>query len=158
MDKTATLKFIALKDGCSYSKYVTEKYEISECVQDEDCARLLELINDLRQQYGLTPLKIMPKLQELSQLRAEELPLNCSHYRPDGTKWDYLLYLNGLKRNVRAENIAYYFDSADGAYGFWLNSYYHCMNMLNSDARYIGIGHYSNSWNDYWVLLILGDE
>ena len=149
-----TLKFIAYKDGCNYSKYCTREYKIGV---DPECMELLELVNAHRAAYGLDKLSVMPLLSDIAMKRAEELETCFSHWRPNGTKWDTLLAEYGLKRSVRAENLAG-FATAEDAFSFWVNSYYHNVNMLNYQAEYIGIGHYDNGRSNYWILLFLGDE
>ncbi len=153
------LKYIALRSGRNYSKYYTRNYKISSDVYAEPQRQeMLELVNELRRSYGLCELQTMPELSEIAQQRAEECASYYSHWRADGTKWDYLLTLAGLKRNVRAENLAYYYPTAKQALNAWLDDSYHRANLLNPDARYIGIGFYSNGYTNYWAQLFIGEE
>lgn len=150
-----TLKFIAYRDGYTYSRYVTREYTITEGFADSECQWLFDMINDYREQCGLERLAALPTLGEAAQIRAQEAGVYFSHYRPNGTKWDSVLSEYGLYRNVRAENIAG-FTAAQDALRFWKNSYYHNINMLNADAKYLGVGHCDNG--SAWVLLIIGED
>lgn len=153
------LKYVALRSGRNYSKYYTRNYKLNTDVYAEPQRQdMLELVNELRRSYGLCGLEAMPELSAIAQQRAEECASCYSHWRADGTKWDYLLELSGLKRSVRAENLAYYYPTAKQALNAWLNDYYHKANLLNPDARYIGIGFYSNGYSNYWAQLFIGEE
>lgn len=153
------LKYVALRSGRNYSKYYIRNYKLSTDVYAEPQRQdMLELVNELRKSYGLCELETIPELSDIAQQRAEECASYYSHWRADGTKWDYLLGNAGLKRNVRAENLAYYYPTAKQALNAWLDDYYHKANLLNPDARYIGIGYYSNGYSNYWSQLFIGEE
>ena len=118
---------------------------------------MLEAVNAVRAEYGLTALSEMPELSEIAQQRARECASHFSHTRPNGTKWHTLLNEAGLKRSVRAENIAYYYPTAQQALNSWMNDYSHKVNILNAEAVYIGIGYYNDGYNSYWVQIFLGE-
>ncbi len=153
------LKFVALRSGRNYSNYFTRNYKInSDTYAEPQRQDMLELVNELRRSYGLCELQPHTELSDIAQQRAKECASYYSHWRADGTKWDYLLAAAGLKRNVRAENLAYYYTTAKQALNAWLGDYYHKANILNPDARYIGIGFYSNGYSNYWSQLFIGEE
>ena len=159
VSKSCTLKFAAYADGKERSAVVTREYTISSDVYSEPLRQqLFELVNETRAAYGLSPLEEMAQLSDIAQLRAKECGSYFSHWRPNGTKWDSLLAAEGLKRDVRAENIAYYYTTAKAVLNNWLSSSYHRANILNPDAKYIGIGHYDNGCCDYWTQIFIGDE
>lgn len=118
---------------------------------------MLEAVNAVRAEYGLTPLSEMSEISEIAQQRARECASYFSHTRPNGTKWHTLLSEAGLKRSVRAENIAYYYPTAQQALDSWLGDYSHRANILNAEAAYIGIGYYCDGYNSYWVQIFLGE-
>ena len=156
--RDVTLKFASYKKGCSMSRVVTEEYNIGAVYEEKQRQELFELVNELRAEYGIAPLEEMPELSAVAQQRAEECAVYYSHYRTDGTKWDYLLGLAGLRRNVRAENLAYYYPTAKQALNGWLSDPWHTANLLNADARYIGIGYYEENGTVYWSQLFIGEE
>lgn len=157
--KDTTLKFAAYSPDKSRSRVVTEKYVINEeQFEDKLCQALFELVNETRSEYGLKSLKADPNLTAAAQIRAKEYSCYQSHYRPDGSRWDTVLSQFGLKRNVRAENLAYYYTTAKSAMKCWMNDPWHRGNILNPDAEYIGLACYSNGWCNYWCQLFVGGE
>lgn len=153
-----TLKFIAYSDGHTASRVITEEYDIGAVYEEKQRQELFELVNELRAQYGIAPLEEMPELSAVAQQRAVECAAYYSHYRPNGTKWDDLLGLAGLRRNVRAENLAYYYPTAKQALNGWLSDPWHTANLLNAEAKYIGIGYYEANGTVYWSQLFIGEE
>ncbi len=153
------LKFAAFSDGKEQSSVVTREYKVGSEVYDEPLRQqLFELVNEARAEYGLSPLEEMAQLSEIAQLRAKECSSYFSHWRPNGTKWDSLLAAQGLKRDIRAENIAYYSSTAKAVMNSWMASYYHRANILNPDAKYIGIGYYDGYYCDYWTQIFIGES
>ena len=157
--ENTTLKFAAFSTDKSRSRVITEKYTISTDEFDNKlCQDLFELVNKTRAEYGLSPLKTMNNLTEAAEIRAKEYSYNYSHWRPDGTKWYTILSEYGLKRNTRAENLAYYYKTAKSVLNCWMNDPWHRGNILSADAEYIGIGCYSDGYNTYWCQLFIGGE
>lgn len=156
--KDTVLKFVTVKDGYTYSKVVTEEYTIGRVYEEAERQTLFELVNEVRKEYGLDPLEEMKELSEIAQQRAEECSYYFSHWRPNGTKWDSLLAELDLKRNDRAENIAYYYATPKRVLNSWMNSSGHRKNILDPDLKYIGIGYYDNGFCPYWTQIFLGDE
>ncbi len=154
---STTLKFATIAPDKSRSKVVTEKYVIKQTDFDDPmCQALFELVNETRAEYGLSPLKAHTALTEAAQVRAKEYSYYQSHYRPDGSRWDTILSAYGLKTNIRAENLAYYYTSAKQAMKCWMNDPYHRGNILNPDTEYIGLACYNNGWCNYWCQLFIG--
>ncbi len=156
--KDTVLKFVTIKDGYTYSKVVTEEYLIGRVYEEAERQTLFELVNKVRKEHGLEPLEEMKELSEIAQQRAEECSYYFSHWRPNGTKWDSLLAKLDLKRNDRAENIAYYYATPKRVLNSWMNSSGHRKNILDPDLKYIGIGYYNNGFCPYWTQIFLGDE
>ncbi|MGN1340973.1 MAG: chitobiase/beta-hexosaminidase C-terminal domain-containing protein [Oscillospiraceae bacterium] len=157
--KDTTLKFAAYAPDKSRSRIVTEKYIINEDqFENKLCQALFEQVNQTRAEYGLKPLKADADLTKAAEIRAKEYSYYQSHYRPDGTKWDTVLSQFGLKRNVRAENLAYYYTTAKSVMKCWMNDPWHRGNILNPDTEYIGLACYNNGWCNYWCQLFIGGE
>lgn len=155
--KTTSLRFMAVKSGCAKSSVITKKYVISSDVYPEKQRQeLFELVNKEREKYGLAPLEELPELSQIAQQRAKEISAYFSHWRADGTKWDSLLTQAGLRRSDRAENICYYYTTAQQALNSWLSDSAHRKNILNPDLKYIGIGYYNNGCC-YWSQLFVGE-
>lgn len=159
ISETTTLRFASFSENCARSKVITRKYTISEDEFDDPKAQaLFELVNETRAEYGLKPLKALSTLTEAAEVRAQEYSTYRSHYRPNGTSWVTILSEYGLKRNTRAENLAYYYSSAKSVMKCWMSDPWHSANILSADAKYIGIGHYNDGWCDYWCQLFIGGE
>ncbi len=154
----AVIRFAAYGKDCAASRIVTEEYVIGVVYEDERCQQLFELVNEVRVQHGLAALEDMPQLSDIAQQRAGECASYFSHYRADGTKWDSLLAQAGLKRDMRAENIAYFYPTAKQVLNGWMNSTGHRANILAADARYIGVGCCGSGNNIYWTLIFIGEE
>ncbi len=153
-----TLKSASFGENHARSKVITRKYTICSDVYDEPHRQaLFEAVNELRAEYGLAPLSTITELDEIAQQRAAECSSYFSHTRPDGTRWYTLLSAAGLKRNDRAENIAYYYPTAKMALQSWLNDYAHRKNILDPDLKYIGIGYYKVGGVPYWTQVFIGD-
>lgn len=159
ISKTTTLKFVAYSPEKSRSRVAAEKYIINETQFDNKlCQALFELVNETRAEYGLKPLKANADLTAAAEIRAREYSISQSHYRPDGSRWDTVLTPYGLKNNVRAENLAYYYTTAKAAMKCWMNDPWHRGNILNPDTEYIGLACYNNGWCNYWCQLFIGGE
>lgn len=157
ISETTTLRFAAYSPEKSRSKVVTEKYIIKETDFDDPmCQALFELVNETRAEYGLKPLKAHADLTAAAQVRAKEYSYYQSHYRPDGSRWDTILSAYGIRTNVRAENLAYYYTSAKQAMKCWMNDSFHRGNILNPNTEYIGLACYNNGWCNYWCQLFIG--
>ena len=156
--ESCTLKFAAFGEGKKRSATVSESYDISsEVYSDSRRQSMFELVNQARAEYGLEPLEELPLLSDIAQQRAVECTTYYSHWRANGTKWDSLLAENGLKRSVRAENLAYYYTTAAQALNCWLSDPWHRANILNPEAKYIGIGCCYSGGTYYWSQLFIGE-
>lgn len=112
--------------------------------------RILELLNDLRQEKNLNELKSNDQLKKASRQRAKETKESFAHTRPDGREmatifeepeYEYTYQLVG-------ENIGlatYYLDEkgmAELMFDGWKNSPGHYENMVRENFEEIGIGVY----------------
>ena len=120
-------------------------------------AEAVELLNELRIERGLNPLKWNPNsnLQKAAQLRAEEISEEFSHTRPDGTSCFTVFREFNLSRyRTCGENIAMGTNlSAEGAMELWINSPGHYKNMVNPDFKEVGLGCFIDGDEIYWVQL-----
>ncbi len=151
------LKFAACVEGKLKSPVVTRKYVITDKVYaDAHRQEMFELVNSTRAEYGLSPLEELDVLSETAQQRAKECSSYFSHRRADGTRWSDLLAANGVSSDCRAENIAYYYETAAQALALWMNDSAHRDNILNPDMKYMGIGYCYSGGCPYWTQLFIG--
>ena len=117
----------------------------AELTREEQISnKIAELMNERRTGEGRTALAVRRELAESAAVRANELPLQASHDRPDGSA--YLTAVN-LSYNQIGENFAYactpgMSEDAIAAYLMegWMNSQVHRDNILKNDWTDIGIG------------------
>ncbi len=105
-----------------------------------DEAETLELINEYRKKNGLTDLKPIKSLQDVSKLKAEDL-VNYeyfSHTSPNlGTPFE-MLKNNGIYYKVAGENLAGN-TTPQRAVEAWINSESHRDNILDGRFQYTGV-------------------
>lgn len=117
----------------------------------DEAAEETALVNALRSENGLPALVCDAGLTEYANLRAKELAQSFSHTRPDGSNpLDGVSQVTGY-HGWRGENIAMNFRSIPDVVNGWANSPGHRANMLHANFTKIGIGHYQQDGNDYWV-------
>ena len=89
------------------SMNVSAVSEGNEEILSEYAQRVLEMTNAERVKEGLSPLNSDDDLNELSEMRADELTEIYSHERPDGTMCNTILAEFGISTKNYGENIAY---------------------------------------------------
>lgn len=118
---------------------------------------VLNLVNAERAKYGLQPLVMGDaKLTAAAQQRAEEIATVNSHVRPNGTKWYTVLSEYGVTDAAAGENAAWGSVSPEEVVNAWMNSEGHRANILDPEARAMGVGYYYNSsstWGHQWIQL-----
>ena len=119
--------------------------------------RVLDLVNAERANYGLQPLVMGDaKLTAAAQHRAEEIATVNSHVRPNGSKWYTVLSEYGVTDAASGENAAWGSVSPEEVVTAWMNSEGHRANILDPEARAMGVGYYYNSsstWGHQWIQL-----
>lgn len=103
---------------------------------------LFDLVNNLRAEYGLSPLKKLNALTAAATERAWEISIYCSHTRPDGSNCFTVLTEHGLSLSGRAENISYYQSNPQAALNSFMSDYAHSSPILSEKFEYLGVGFY----------------
>ena len=129
-----------------------------ESVADEAQAfreEVLRLVNEARAQEGLAKLTLSDKLVEAAQIRAEELPEQFSHTRPDGASCFTVLSEVGARYMATGENIAAGQRTPADVMDSWMNSTGHRANILSENYSQLGVGvcKASGGYGIYWVQL-----
>lgn len=104
-----------------------------------DLDEAIELVNEYREENGLSALEVESDLMDLAAIRAEELADNYSHKRPDGSDVTSLGYAEII--TIRG--------SATKAIQSWKDSSAHNKIMLSERYGGVGVGCY----NGHWVML-----
>lgn len=123
--------------------------------------RVLELLNELRNEVGLSPVTPNEQLKKAANIRAVETEESFSHTRPDGRATFTVLEESGIDYNYQfaGENLAMgtnYLaekEMADWLFQGLKDSPGHYENMVNKDFEEVGIGVHYNGENLYIVQL-----
>ena len=119
--------------------------------QEEYRADLLRRVNKHRDRQGLNTLEENDYLQEMAQIRAEELSIRYSHIRPEGG------ILIG-KYRVNGEIIVDVAKNPRDAFIAFKNSKPHNELMLDRDFLTFGSGYYvDGNGKSYWCILFSTD-
>lgn len=124
---------------------------------DTEEETLLNLINEYRQNNGLSPLVLSSNLTIAAKLHSQDMANNnyFSHYSLDGRSPLDRAKEAGYFYLPIGENIAAGYTKAIDVFNAWKNSYEHNKNMLNKDFKAIGIGRAYNSssfYKWYWTV------
>lgn len=117
---------------------------------------VFEMTNKVRAKYGRHPLLYSEKLQAGAMIRAKELEVLFSHFRPDGSLGATVGAEVGAG-NINAENIARGQKSPSEVVNDWEDSPGHLSSMLTENTH-MGVGYYKDSQGRrYWVQLFASD-
>ncbi len=125
------------------------------CLSQEEYD-VLKIANQERAKEGLFPLTSTLKLQQATDIRAEELVTIPDHVRPDGTDWYSVLEELELHYMWAGENVAAGQRNPASAMKAWMNSQGHRENILRDKYIHVGVGyHYSEEsiYGTHWVQL-----
>lgn len=146
--KKLTCKITVKKNSINSSMKKTAKHNAK--TYKKQIAEMLNETNRYRAKRGLSKLKLNKKLTEIACYRSVEMAREdkLSHVRQDGTRVKELMRRFGFKCHSVKENIGYesYTDDLvdiDDAADFveiWYDSTSHRRNMMNKNAKEIGIG------------------
>lgn len=120
---------------------------------ESDAQAILRLVNEAREEAGVSPLTLDETLCEAASIRAHELETLFSHTRPDGSTCFSVLDEVDVGRYYAAgENIAMGQRTPDAVMSDWMSSPGHRENILRADFDTLGAARYENGW----VQLFLG--
>ena len=104
---------------------------------------ILSLVNAIRKQHGLTPVRPENRLQRAAQAHACDNAGRASyaHTGSDGSDLRDRLMRQGFRPRIAIENTGLGFgQDSDRMVDFWMNSTYHRANLLNPKVRRMGLG------------------
>lgn len=137
----------SIEEENSYISFQDEAY------QNE----FLRRVNNERVKAGLKPVQLGDSNHNsAAQECAEEIATVNSHVRPNGTKWYTVLSEYGVTDAAAGENAAWGSVSPEEVVNAWMNSEGHRANILDPEARAMGVGYYYNSssaWGHQWIQL-----
>ena len=119
--------------------------------QDEYRADLLRRVNKYREKNGLNTLEENDYLNEMAQIRAEELSVRMSHARPDG---EILMGKYGVNGEIIVDTVK----TPKDAFLAFKGSKQHNKLMLKSKYLTFGSGYYvDGNGKSYWAVLFSTD-
>lgn len=127
----------------------------SEQASGEFQKQVIDLTNQAREKNGLKPLKNSNEVEEVAQVKSEDMAENdyFSHTSPTyGSPFDMLKQYD-VDYSTAAENIAAGQQSPQSVVEGWLNSSGHRKNIMNKNITHIGVG-YAEDGN-YWVQMFI---
>lgn len=158
LNADATTMSVGHYEGGVYNNYWVLIFSYPENSYTGDYRlAVLDLVNAERAKYGLQPLVMGDaKLTAAAQQRAEEIATVNSHVRPNGSKWYTVLGEYNVTDAAVGENAAWGSVSPEEVVNAWMNSEGHRANILDPEARAMGVGYYYNSsstWGHQWIQL-----
>ncbi len=121
-------------------------------------SELMELINAVRIEYGLSALSADENLCAISTEHCIDMAEYdyIDHTSPTGIGPFDRLDMEGIYYMSAAENIASGFLTAEKVIESWMNSAMHRQNLLNGDFTHIGVGYHAGGANGtYWTLMLI---
>lgn len=122
--------------------------------QNYDYAKeVVTKVNEERAKVGAPALIMDSTLTEAAMKRAQELAINFSHTRANGTDCFTILNDYNIRATDYGENIAFNYSTPTQVMDGWMQSEGHKENILNSNYTSIGIGYFTDGRFIYWVQL-----
>ena len=115
--------------------------------------RVVELVNEERAAYGLSPLTLREDLSDGARLKSQDMRDNryFDHNSPTyGTPFEMMRSL-GITYSAAAENIAMGYSTAEAVVTGWMNSAGHRANILSDKYTHIGVGHVDGYWTQWFT-------
>lgn len=149
----------AMHGGELYQTTASAKDEASTLTQKQ--TELLRLMNEARQERGLSPLRFSNALQRAAQAHVEDIVSHnyeLTHTGSDGSSIGERVRRENYSYRSVGENVAAGHSSAEDTFEQWMNSRGHRENILNPDFSEVGMSYYINAprttYDHYWVLVL----
>lgn len=149
-----SISVIKNTNNTSVTAMASSESEYTELIED-----MAVKFNEAREELGLEPLYIVPYLNDIAQVRAEEQPTAYSHYRPDGSFFDTVIDVNKVDYKTSGEILARGSSDVDAIFTAWKNSPKHWANITKEAATHVGIGLVYDPDSDggwYWAAIFVG--
>ncbi len=147
--KTTTLIFSII--FCLFFASCATTPEATPLPEENIKADMVELINIEREKIGLQEYENTSALQEAAAIRAEELMLNFSTLRPDGSSWTTVLKEKSIESTVAIQYIMSGSENASDMFDFFIQDANGKMLSVMPNIDTIGIANVQ----DAWVVLLL---
>lgn len=118
--------------------------------------RVVELVNEIREEYGLSKLTLNSELSDVARLKSQDMHDNnyFSHTSPTyGSPYD-MMTKYGIKYTFAGENLARGQKTPEQVVNAWMNSSGHRKNILSERYTQIGVGYVADG--NYWTQHFIG--
>lgn len=134
----------------------TLTYQNSHAQFSDEEEEMLQLVNDIRAQYGREPVRLNPYLNQAAYDHSKDMGENnyFSHVGLNGSSFSQRAKDAGYEGSPTGENIAAGNSTAQSTFQQWVNSSGHLNNILNSGSNEMGIGHAQvngSNYTHYWT-------
>ena len=119
-------------------------------------AKVIELVNDIRKDHGLSPLTANWELSRVARYKSQDMHDRhyFSHTSPTyGSPFDMMKSF-GISYRSAGENIAMGYKTPEAVVDGWMNSSGHRANILNASFTQIGVGYVTEG--NYWTQMFIG--
>ncbi len=118
-------------------------------------AEVVRLVNDIRADYGLSPLTHDWELSRVARFKSQDMKDNryFSHTSPVYGSPFQMMKSFGISYKAAGENIAMGYTTPQAVVNGWMNSSGHRANILSASFTHIGVG-YVKSGN-YWTQMFI---
>lgn len=127
--------------------------QAAEAPTDEQVAEYINeigvLVNEARTEAGLKPVYILPYLNEVAEVRAEEVSVCFAHTRRNSDGFQTAIDTDIVSYGFAAENLAGGRSTPEGTFEQWKNSPGHWANIMNPSITHMGIGFCFDNEADY---------
>ncbi len=125
--------------------------DIPDASADPSKVQILNWVNSERSKEGMAPLTLDSKLSYVADLRAQELSVrNETAVRPDGSSYTSLLSEYGLLTSRYIQMVCYCYSASD----YTSTMIQYRSKLLDKEINIVGVGHYRNGDNNYWVVYL----
>lgn len=117
---------------------------------------VIGLVNDIRQQNGLSPLKANWELSRVARYKSQDMVDNnyFAHNSPVYGSPSTMIKNFGISARISGENIAKGYHTPQEVVNGWMNSSGHRANILNASYTQIGVGYVANG--NHWTQMFIG--
>ena len=117
---------------------------------------VVRLVNEIRGQYGLSPLKENWELSRVARYKSQDMHEKgyFSHTSPTYGSPFTMIKNFGITYKTAGENIAMGYGTPQEVVRGWMNSSGHRANILNGGFTQIGVGYVANG--NYWTQMFIG--
>ena len=150
-ERAAVTPTEALKPDESTAAQPQNSYQLNSNEKE-----VVDLINDIRRQNGLSELTVDPELSRVARVKSQDMRDKgyFSHTSPTyGSPFDMMTSF-GIKYRAAGENIAMGYRTAQSVVDGWMNSPGHRSNILNARFTRIGMGYIADG--NYWTQMFIG--